>query len=345
MKMLFLTAGLNAPSSRFRAHQFIERLERKGVSVTVKAADEGRTSAARVFNRALGTLSAAKYDLVFLQKPSYALSAGSNLNVLLKTGAKLVFDFDDAVFIDHETGEWRDKKTLDALRAILEKSAAVIAGNDYLASFAGKYSGNVHVIPTVIDTDKYVPLKKDKKDGVTIGWIGTRQNLEHLLYIKGALLEVLERPGRDLSVVSNMAEKDFHAFFDAKGAPVSYRVWSAEKELEYLNQFDIGLMPLVDTPYARGKCGFKLIQYMSVGIPAIASPVGVNSDIVADGITGFHARSVSQWVLAMETLSADGELRSRMGDEGRKRVERSFSVDAVFPKLYEVIRQVSGYDK
>jgi glycosyltransferase involved in cell wall biosynthesis len=339
MKILFLTAGKNAPSTRYRVLQFIEKLSEDGISSTIKYADEGNTKIARILNKIATLLTMDKYDIVFLQKPNYVLHRPL-LQIFLKKKRKIIFDFDDAIFIDPETDNLRDKETLNKINEIIRISSAVITGNSFLESYTKQYNDNTYIIPTVIDTSKYYRYRIKENSVITIGWIGTKGNIKHLLMIKSILKRVLQRGNVRFMLVSNIGEKLFRQLFN--GENMYYFDWVPSKELEYLNEFDIGLMPLNNNKYSWGKCGFKLIQYMSVEIPVIASPVGVNPEIVVDGVTGYLASNEEEWEEKLSLLIDNNDLRQEMGKAGRKRVEEKYSIDIAYPEMKNIIEKVSG---
>jgi len=249
-----------------------------------------------------------------------------------------VADYDDALFhrYDCHANPWVRRLLGQKIDSVMRHAAIVIAGNNYLAERAYRAGANrVEIIPTVVDTERYQPKQKAVGEVPIVGWIGTPQTsryLKPLLPVFESLKN--EMPVRFVAVGAN--PEDF------EGTPVEAWPWSEETEVESVQQFDIGIMPLVDSPWERGKCGYKLIQYMACGVPVVASPVGVNLEIVVSDKNGLFADSVGEWDKALRTLiNVDSEVRKRMGGAGRARVEEWYSVQAqasrLLNKLYEAV--------
>jgi len=209
----------------------------------------------------------------------------------------------------------------------------VIAGNDVLADWASTRNPNVRVIPTTIDTDLYTPAAS-RGDGerVCIGWSGSTTTIEHLKTVSGVLRDVQAEHGVRLRVVGD-------AGFAIEGADVDSTDWSEDSELADLGEMDIGIMPLPDEDWARGKCGLKALQYMAMGIPTVMSPVGVNNEIAEDG-AALLAGDGDAWRRILTELVADAEARRRLGDAGRQRVVERYSTDANEDALVEAFRSV-----
>lgn len=235
--------------------------------------------------------------------------------------AKLVFDFDDALWTFHPSvpsGPKRDAREIKDRKRFARQCGqvdAVIAGNSYLASRAEESASKVTIIPTPIDTDKYVPGDFDS-GRVNVGWMGTSSNLFFLADILQGIRPVLaDSPAL---VVSNK-------MYEGPGEDlVRYEDWSSEREVTQLQSMDIGLMPLTDDEYTRGKCGFKLLQYMACGAVPIASDVGFNREIIEDGKDGFLISSPEQWVERVRLLKSDPEFRRKMRDAARKKLFHLF---------------------
>ncbi|MCX8492213.1 MAG: glycosyltransferase family 4 protein [Cyclobacteriaceae bacterium] len=243
---------------------------------------------------------------------------------------KVIYDFDDAIWLTPTSKEnsfaakfrWQSKT-----ESICTWSYSISCGNDYLASFAKQFNKRVIVNPTTIDVrnvhNPYLFPPKIKSDRLVIGWTGTHSTLTYLDMI--------------VPVIQSLEKKlhnhfEFHVIADKNPnfALSSFRFikWSKETEIQDLLQFDIGLMPLIDEIWAKGKCGFKALQYMAMDIPVIASPVGVNKDIIDEGVNGFLCQSLSQWEEKISQLINDCELRKRMGDAGRLKITNTYSLDS-----------------
>lgn len=223
---------------------------------------------------------------------------------------------------------------------LMKHAQLVIAGNDYISAYA-KLAGakNVEIIPTVVDFKKYnIYEKKSKLKPIpVIGWIGTPATTKFLVEIK--------------SVISFLHEEKiavFHAFgadqAQLQGLPIEVIPWDAGSEISTLYGFDIGIMPLHDSWFERGKCGYKLIQYMACGIPVVASPVGVNNDIVINGVNGFLAKTEREWIDLLTKLCLDSSLRNNMGSEGKMLVSKNYSVEAVQEKLANLFNKLTPYN-
>jgi hypothetical protein len=216
---------------------------------------------------------------------------------------------------------------------MVNASDLIIAGGHHLKQEAMRYvaGDKVHVIPTVVDIERYTP-KQDvsHKTDVMLGWIGSQRTLQYLK----ALMPVFEELGRRLPAVQ--LKIVCNAFLDVPTMLVIKKDWSEADEVADLQGFDIGLGPLPDDVWTRGKCGFKLIQCLAVGVPVVCSPVGANKEIVRDGEEGFWARDNNECVDRLSVLIRDRQLRKRMGEQGRKRIEKDYSLQAMAPQLAKV---------
>lgn len=344
MKVLFLTEGRNVPAARFRAEQFLPGLRGHGIEGTLSRAwpDKyylpawhknrffGRLAAAlflllKFADRLAAVLRAPFYDAVFLQRDLLPWPDLPLLESLLRRlSRRLIFDFDDAVYL------FAPEKTA----ALARMSDAVIAGNGHLRNYALKHRPSAELIPTCVDTARYTPGPGGRKGIVTIGWMGTSSGLPHLAAAADGLAGVLKAGGAELLIVSDAPPAP--PFLSGPG--VRFRKWSAETELDDLRSFDIGIMPLPDDEFSRGKCGFKLLLYMSCGVPVVASPVGANREIVRDGENGFLAASGAEWLEKLAALVKDAGLRRGFGAAGRRTVEAGYSVDANIARLAGTIK-------
>ncbi len=327
MKILFLIQGNDQPSSRYRVLQYLPYLKQQGVraTVTIYPHDLGD---ARTIYQEIGS-----HDVVFIQrKRLHALS----LHFLLQRAKKLVYDFDDAVMYRSANASSPYSSTRERRFARIVKAVDhVIAGNTFLGEQARRYTNHVTVIPTAIDLKKYTTksyAKKKKK--ITIGWIGSSSTLPYLENIKG----VFEKLGKRYNHIELKVICD--SFFDGEKIPVIKKVWSEKEEIADLKSLDIGVMPLTDDLWSRGKCGLKILQYCGVGIPVVCTPVGVNRDIVQDGINGFWAMTDEEWVEKLSLLIENPVLRQEMGLRGRGVVRESYSIQACAPRLYRVLEEV-----
>jgi hypothetical protein len=220
---------------------------------------------------------------------------------------------------------------------MVKQCDVVIAGNQFLKGEAMKYvdAKKVHVIPTVIDIRRYAPKQYTvSKDEVVIGWLGSRGTLQYLK----TLTPVFEELGKRFSFIQ--LKIVCNDFFNLPHMSVIKKVWSEEDEVADLQSFDIGLGPLADDVWTQGKCGLKLVQYLAVGVPVVCSPVGANKEIVPDGHAGFWARDAGEWVERLSALITDPDLRQRMGKKGRERIAQEYSLQAVAPRIVNILTQL-----
>jgi glycosyltransferase involved in cell wall biosynthesis len=215
----------------------------------------------------------------------------------------------------------------------MSRAAVVIAGNDYLAAYARESGAtNIQFVPTVVDLDRYKVSNRKPNDIFTIGWIGTPWTARYLPAIAPALNEAC-REGRARVLLIGSGE------IKLDGVPVEVRSWSESTEIENIQSIDVGIMPLPDEPYERGKCGYKLLQYMACGRPVIASPVGVNRQIVDDGVSGLFASTLTDWTDAIAKLRQNHELRRSMGAAARLKVEGTYSLQVQAPRVLAILEK------
>ena len=340
MRLLFL--GVHArdrsPSQRYRFEAFEPHLRARGFEVDYAGAltpaeardfygpvsplRKGRIAARALLRRVESLLHRA--DVVFVQREAFFLFNQWS-EWLAHLRAPVVFDFDDAIWI-HSVSEANKRfaflKNVSKIPRIVGLSHTVLAGNEYLADWARKYSSNVHVVPTCVDTERFSPPSQRAQGGaVTIGWSGSPSTFDHLRPLLPALGRVKERFG-DRVKLRVMGDPSF------KYAPLALQgeAWTAEAELELLREMEIGVMPLPDDEWTRGKCGLKGLVSMSMGAATVMSPVGVNNEIVKHGENGFLARTDGEWVELLSRLVEDAELRRKIGEAGRETVVQRYSV-------------------
>lgn len=348
MKLLFLPGSWTSPASRVRVLQYALPMRQRGHSVAVRVITPDRhwTSPlktawmAKIHNtlasgvRLLSALwmlrDSGKFDVIFMNKDILPEVKISFLEPLLAgLGIALVFDFDDAVHLG-----LRGEK----MKKILPCFKRIIAGNECLGEYAQKLlPGRVIEIPTVVDTDLLFPAQSRIPGPVRIGWSGSSFTAPGCLpLVKKVIIDLARSYDFEFIVISDSCPK-----LDWEGVRVRYIPWTAETETAGLQQVDIGLMPLEDSPFERGKCGMKAIQYMAVGAPAVVSPVGSNRKIVLDGKTGFHCVSDEEWTRALRRLLEDDHLRIEMGKAGNKHVITNFSIHAALPVLEDVLKMAA----
>jgi glycosyltransferase involved in cell wall biosynthesis len=328
MRVLFLIQGWEVAASRYRVLQYLPYLEKKGVEAHVDTYPKGITAFAKFFGRV------ADYDVLFLQRKRFNPPF---LQLLRWRSQGIVYDFDDAVMYRNSTAPSPYSRTRQKRFARIIKAADyVIAGNNFLKDQAEKFTDRVTVIPTAIDRDRYDAKDyQGEKDTVTIGWIGDHGSIHYL----DKMRPVLEKLGKKYSHLELKIICD--TFLEFKNIAVIKKRWSHEEEVEDLKSLDIGVMPLVDDPWSWGKCGLKILQYYGVGVPVVCTPVGVNRDVVQDGVNGFWAMTDDEWVEKLSTLIEDPSLRRTMGLHGRKLVRASYSIQGCAPKFYGVLDEVA----
>lgn len=255
-------------------------------------------------------------------------------------GKKIIYDFDDSIWLPNTSEEnklasrlkWHSK-----VSSICRWSHCVSAGNAYLAQFAKAYNSNVVINPTTIDSVRLntIPVKPGKRDGdpVIIGWTGTHSTLKYLVNFEPVMLSLEKAYGDRVRFVV-IADRNPNLSI----SQLDFIQWSKEKEMEDLNRLDIGVMPLEDDPWSQGKCGLKALQYMSLGIPTVASPVGVNEEIIQDGEHGYLCTTNDQWIDRLTLLINDPGLRKQIGDAGRRRVLATYSTVSNGPVFLSLFR-------
>src|SRR5688572_24648311 len=330
-----------SPSQRFRFEQFLGYLKEHGYrcnfSWLLNANDDkyfyrpgnlirkGLIVLKGAVKRFFEIFSASKYDIVFVQREAFMLGTAFFEKQFAKK-TKLIFDFDDSIWMQNVSAvnkKFSFLKNADKTKDIISRASIVFAGNRYLADFAKQFNSNVVIVPTTIDTELYKPVSKVSKEKICIGWSGSVTTIEHM-ETKMLALKAIKKKYGDKVYFKIIGDGCYYSEdLKTKGFP-----WRKESEIEDMSEFDIGIMPLPDTEWAKGKCGLKGLQYMALGIPTIMSPVGVNSEIIQDGENGFLASSDEEWVNKLSLLIESFELRKKIGDAGRKTVEEKYSIHA-----------------
>lgn len=357
-RVLFLTKyARNGASSRYRTFQYLPWLERAGLhcevaplfdeAYLVHRYQSGRAhfgDILRAFLRRIFTLvTVGRYDLVVIEYELLPYFPAWPERFLGWLGVPYVVDYDDALFHQYDQHEkWWIRRLLGGkIARVMRGARLVTAGNAYLADYARQAGApHVEIIPTVIDLERYPRTSPTRtrtrtpNDPVTIGWIGSPSTSNYLRAIAPALAEACAAGKAQVRLIGSGP-------IELPGVSVEVLPWSEATEVGMLQRFDVGIMPLPDEPWARGKCGFKLIQYMACGLPVVASPVGVNTEIVEHRMNGFLADTKDEWVAALRTLLLDAELRQGMGQAGRKKVEERYSLQVTGPRLAELVKSVA----
>lgn len=306
------------------------RVPEKAVHMTIR-------SLARLADLALGCFKA---DVFFVFREMLPVGPPLLECAFSRLRVPMVYDFDDAIFLPsvseaNRRFQWL-KSPPEKVGRICSYADHVTVGNEHLREYASRFSKSVTVIPTTIDTDLYRPKDSTAIRGIPkIGWSGSPTTAAHLKTILPALRNLARTLPFRLAVVGS-------AGFEADGVDIESKGWSAVTEINDIRSFDIGVMPLPDDAWAKGKCGLKALQYMALGVPTIASPVGVNTDIIEDGVNGFLASTPSEWVEKLSRLIADKELRRVFAHNARMTVERRFSGRSQAPRILQVLRDAAG---
>lgn len=322
-------AGLEASVIPFFDDAYLERLYR---------GSRDRLKAARYYlNRVRMLAQADRPDVIWLEKELLPWLPFGTERWFLPRGVPVVSDYDDAIFHNYDIHPNLLVRALlgRKIDKVMARSALVLAGNPYLAARAqAAGAGRVEIVPTVVDADAYDTTRLPDPDGrLRIGWIGSPGTwASYMQPVMPMLSEIARAHGARIRAVGANATAT---------AELEVLPWSEADESRMIQSMDIGLMPLDDSPWSRGKCGYKIIQYMASGVPVIASPVGVNSQIVDHGVTGFLARTESEWHEALDTLLRDEGLRHRMGAAGRKRMEERYSLQVWGPRVAALLRSVA----
>jgi glycosyltransferase involved in cell wall biosynthesis len=347
MRVLLLSKyGRLGASSRVRSYQYLPFLAAHGISVDVAplfpdayvlGLYAGRRPLGGVMksylDRVRSLFRARRYDLIWLEYELLPWLPAWVETLLMPRDVPYVVDYDDAVFHRYDRHALGPLSAMlrDKIDAVMRRAALVIVGNDYLRQHAiAAGAAWVEILPTVVDLRRYAVAEKSGSQTLTIGWIGSPATAPYLAGLGEVLRHVSHQTGFQVVAVGARADQ-------LAGLPVTARPWSETTEVREIQNFDIGIMPLTDGPFERGKCGYKLIQYMACGIPVVASPVGSNVEIVDQGRSGFLAESRKQWVEALGRLCEDATLRKSMGLAGRERVEAEYSLQVAAPRLAEML--------
>ncbi len=283
-------------------------------------------------------IDAKSYDVVVVYREAMLWGKPWIEKQIVKQGLPLIHDFDDAIWlpVESETGIStflkRILKSEKKFDEIIKLSTHVIVGNNYLAEHARLFNKNMSVIPTAVDTDYYRPrIEEQHNSKITIGWIGSGSTVKYLNLLDNVWKRLPEN--YELIIVGG--------YYSPEGMRINNIKWALDTELEQLSKFTIGIMPLPDDEWSRGKCGLKALQYMAMGIPCVASPVGVNTEIIQDGVNGFLAKDENEWIGKITLLMQNPDLRRKLGMAGRKTVEERYSVKVWAPKYIEIIKNVA----
>ncbi len=353
-RILFIAAHRpgRAPNQRYRFEMYIDKLEEAGMfcelSYIISREDDeilyapgnylakGRIALRSYRKRQLDLKRLHEFDLIVICREALLSRSVYFERRMIASGIPVVYDFDDAIWIRDVSAANRRVawlKNPGKIREILPGCALVTAGNAYLADFARALNANVQIIPSTIDPAYHYPLPRPERP-VTIGWSGSLTTLPHLEQVLPVLRKLHEKWGSRIRFLTVGAKTTA-----APDLPIEYIPWHKDTENQSLNELDIGLMPLPDDPWTRGKCGMKALLYMAVGKPAVASPVGVNTDIISHEENGMLADTDQEWFEAIDYLIAHTEQRERMGQLALSFVRRHYAKDVWAPRLIEIYRR------
>ncbi len=348
IRIAALTSGSNSPSSRLRIRQHITPLKNKGIGVVENTPRIEQYAnipywpnlvpnryagpilplwyVAKLVDRIPRMANSWRYQATWLERD--VLHGVPYLEFLLKK--PIILDVDDAIWLPH-------KRNILVTKKLALAAEAIIVGNEYLAEWFLQYSNNVHVIPTAIDTKRYKldhTYKTQDKSDLRIGWIGTASNYCYLQMIESPLVAFFGRHSNCKLVL--IAERP-PVFGKIPARNIEYLPWSEENEVAHINSIDVGIMPLSDTEWTRGKCSYKMLQYMACKKPVIVSPVGMNVDVLNKGCIGLAPTSNQEWYDALTYLWEQREHAREMGEQGRTIIEETYASSIVVEKIMDVI--------
>lgn len=339
-----------APGQRFRYEMYLDDLRDYSITYETKSFLDKETNSILFknkfyFKKSIGVIKGfckrilllfklSRYDFIFIFREATPMGPPFVEWVISKILRKnIIYDFDDAIWLPFKSEtNWLSNKLkwTHKVGNICKWSHGVICGNEYLANYARRYNDNVFVIPTVVDTEKGHNRQKDfqlcQKSNITIGWTGSHSTNQYLDIVLPVLINLQKKYTVKYVFISGKK-------MELKGLDYEFILWTEETEVQDLLKMDIGIMPLTDDEWAKGKCGFKAIQYLSLGIPAVVTPVGVNSEIVIEEETGFLADSLTDWENSLEKLITDDKLRKKMGEKGRQHIIKNYSKQATITKF------------
>ena len=345
-KILFLAHHrLNrSPGQRYRFEQFFDYLQKNEIlcylSFIIYEKDEkalyysknlfGKVKLAlnSIIRRIIHIKNIKDFDLVVIYREALPFKSTFFENYIAKKKIPMVYDFDDAIWVkdvsevNKKISFFKDEKKIEK---ILPLCKYVTCGNEYLANFALKFNSNVVIIPSTVDTDIYKPIKKNNINSpVKIGWVGSHTTIKHFELISDVYLELKSKYNNKVEFIVIGDENYKNEKLNLQG-----KKWENDKEVQLFNSFDIGVMPLPNNDWTKGKCGMKGLLYMSVGLPTVMSNVGMNKDIINDGINGFLPTGNKEWIDVLSKLIEDKELRKKIGDKGRETVLEKYSKNII----------------
>ena len=328
MKIAFLIHSLEINSCRYRVLQYLPYLNEAGIDASIFFYQRTWRDKLRFYN------TLGDYDIFYIHRK---LFPPLEFTYIRKKARKIIYDFDDAVMYRSSSSKNPYSRSRRIKFAYMMKRLDfVIVGNNFLKTEVLRYNPHTEIIPTSIDLSRYSSKRRysRKKSPIIIGWLGSSSTLKYLKSLMPTFEKLYQKyPHFQLKIVCDQ-------FLDSSTMPVIKKEWSSETEEEDLKSFDIGIMPLTDDLWSRGKCGLKILQYFSVGVPTVCTPAGINRDIVQDRVNGFWAQDERQWENRLLQLMKKEDLRREMGIKGRKMVEDFYTVEVNAPRLLNILKKV-----
>ncbi|MCD6579363.1 glycosyltransferase family 4 protein [bacterium] len=350
-KVLFFTKYTRmGANSRYRSYQYVTYIKKNGIDVDIAPLFDDKYieyiySRKKLFigdifrcyfRRFIKLFSLKKYDLIIIEAELFPYIPNIFEWLLKVFKISYILDYDDAIFHHYDEGFLKKILLGRKIGNIAKNAKAIITGSPYLTNYMNRYNKKIYEIPTVIDLNKYPVEKAAMPKIFTIGWIGSPYTEDYLLEIYAPLKEFYKGHNYKLVLIGasqKMVEK-------LKDLPIEIVEWNEGDEVGHLQKFNVGIMPLPDTKWTRGKCGFKLIQYMGCFLPVIADPVGINKKLVKEGITGFLPREKKDWISVLEKIYKNEKLQIALGNEGRQIIEKKYSIEVVHKNYLNILSNI-----
>lgn len=345
MRVVFFPIGDYIWASvRYRVYAVAEYMQKNGIETeifpylmpgTSSKIKRGLSHGVNFYKKLSQVLGTEERDIFFIHR-GITPHGGPFLELLVKKllKRKIIFDFDDTIFIPLK----KSKVLTEPFRtdAIIKNSDMVLAGNHYLKDYAAQYNKNNFLIPTSINTKQYKPVKRKENERPIIGWIGSPTNLQYLKLLVSPVDKLSKKYDFEVRIIgANGHEDEVPRFKNLTLIP-----WKLDTDWQEVSRFDIGLMPLFDTGWGKGKCGFKALQCMTLGIPVVVSATGENNYIIQDGVNGFLCRDDDDWVQKIGQLIEEKNLRKKLGDCGRRTVEDKYDLEKNTKEIIEIMERL-----
>lgn len=351
MKILFLPKySISGPSSRYRFYQYYDSLENNNIRCVSKPLfsdnyvklfySSGKKNHIKALlgylKRMLYLFTIFRYDLLVIEYELFPFFPAIFERLIRFAGMNYVVDYDDAISLKYENNRnWLVRSLLKRkIEIVVRNARSVIVGNRYLMEYTTKYNKQTFLLPTVVSRARYDAVPGyEKADKFILGWIGSHTTSKYLIPLSD-ILRNLKRDDIQINIIGFDKSLRFH-FHDLN---VKWIDWSQETEINEIKNFSAGIMPLDEDLWSAGKCGFKIIQYMACGLPVVASPVGVNIDLVSEGINGFLAASPDEWVASISYLADNREIANSMGHQGYEKFIEKYSLESNLNKYLNILK-------